>query len=131
MNNTCSSSRRILLVDNEPDNTSVFSMGLEDAGFKVDAFNDSLLALSSFKARFYDLSILDINMPNMNGFELYKEIRKKDEKVRVCFLTASEMYHESLRVPPQTLNDVKCFIPKPISIDDFIKRIEGELSSSR
>ena len=128
MNNTCSSSRRILLVDNEPDNTSVFSMGLEDAGFKVDAFNDSLLALSSFKARFYDLSILDINMPNMNGFELYKELRKKDEKVRVCFLTASEMYHESLRVPPQTLNDVKCFIPKPISIDDFIKRIEEELS---
>jgi DNA-binding response OmpR family regulator len=128
MNDTCSSSRRILLVDNEPDNTSVFSMGLEDAGFKVDAFNDSLLALSSFKARFYDLSILDINMPNMNGFELYKEIRKVDEKVRVCFLTASEIYHESLRVPPQTLNDVKCFIPKPISIDDFIKRIEEELS---
>jgi len=128
MNDTCSSSRRILLVDNEPDNTSVFSMGLEDAGFKVDAFNDSLLALSIFEARFYDLSFLDINMPNMNGFELYKELRKKDEKVRACFLTASEMYHESLRVPPQTLNDVKCFIPKPISIDDFIKRIEEELS---
>ncbi|HMH09406.1 MAG TPA: response regulator [Candidatus Nitrosopolaris rasttigaisensis] len=127
MNNT-SNSRRILLVDNEPDNTSVFSMGLEDAGFKVDAFNDSLLALSNFKARFYDLSILDINMPNMNGFELYKEIRKVDEKVRVCFLTASEIYHESLRVPPQTLKDVKCFIPKPIAIDDFIKRIEEELS---
>ena len=127
MNNT-SNSRRVLLVDNEPDNTSVFSMGLEDAGFKVDAFNDSLLALSNFKARFYDLSILDINMPNMNGFELYKEIRKVDEKVRVCFLTASEIYHESLRVPPQTLKDVKCFIPKPIAIDDFIKRIEEELS---
>ena len=127
MNNT-SNSRRILLVDNEPDNTSVFSMGLEDAGFKVDAFNDSLLALSNFKARFYDLSILNINMPNMNGFELYKEIRKVDEKVRVCFLTASEIYHESLRVPPQTLKDVKCFIPKPIAIDDFIKRIEEELS---
>jgi two-component system, OmpR family, response regulator ChvI len=126
MNNTYGS-RRILLVDNEPDNTSVFSMSLEDAGFKVDAFNDSLLALSNFKARFYDLSILDINMPKMNGFELYKEIRKVDEKVRVCFLTASEIYHESLRVPPQTLNDVKCFIPKPIAIDDFIKRIEEEL----
>jgi DNA-binding response OmpR family regulator len=126
MNNTYGS-RRILLVDNEPDNTSVFSMSLEDAGFKVDAFNDSLLALSNFKARFYDLSILDINMPKMNGFELYKEIRKVDEKVGVCFLTASEIYHESLRVPPQTLNDVKCFIPKPIAIDDFIKRIEEEL----
>jgi len=69
-------SERILLVDNEPDNTSVFSMGLQDEGFQVDAYNDSLLALSNFKSSFYNLSILDINMPKMNGFELYREIRK-------------------------------------------------------
>ena len=128
MNNACSTSRRILLVDNEPDNTSVFSMSLEDAGFKVDEYNDSLVALSNFTSGSYDLLILDINMPNMNGFELYKEIRKVDEKVRVCFLTASEIYHESLRVPPTTLADVECFIPKPIAIDDFVKRIKEELS---
>lgn len=122
------SGNRILLVDDEPDLTAIFSMGLEDNGLKVNTFNDPQLALSEFKEGAYDLVTLDYKMPNMNGFELYKEIRKVDEKVRVCFLTASEIYHESLRVPPQTLKDVKCFIPKPIAIDDFIKRIEEELS---
>src|SRR2546425_315621 len=82
----------ILLVDNESDNTCVLSMGLEDAGFKVDAFNDPILALSNFKPNFYALSILDINMPKMNGYELYKEIRKIDDKVKVCFLTVSKSY---------------------------------------
>jgi two-component system, OmpR family, response regulator ChvI len=119
----------ILLVDNESDNTSVLSMGLEDAGFKVDAFNDPMLALSNFKPNFYALSILDINMPKMNGYELYKEIRKIDDKVKICILTASEIYNERLRAPPyQLLNDVKCFIPKPIAIDDFVKKVKEELN---
>ena len=119
----------ILLVDNESDNTCVLSMGLEDAGFKVDAFNDPMLALSNFKSNFYALSILDINMPKMNGYELYKEIRKIDDKVKICILTASEIYNESLREPPyQLLNDVKCFIPKPIAIDDFVKKVKEELN---
>src|SRR2546425_2076357 len=110
----------ILLVDNESDNTCVLSMGLEDAGFKVDAFNDPILALSNLKPNFYALSILDINMPKMNGYELYREIRKMDAKLKVCFLSASEIYMESLRVPPlHLLDDVKCFIPKPLTIDDL------------
>jgi two-component system, OmpR family, response regulator ChvI len=100
MNNKKNIVTTILLVDNEPDNTSVLSMGLEDEGFKVDAFNDPILALSNFKPNFYALSILDINMPKMNGYELYKEIRKIDDKVKICILTASEIYNESLRVPP-------------------------------
>jgi two-component system, OmpR family, response regulator ChvI len=119
----------ILLVDNESDNTCVLSMGLEDAGFRVDAFNDPMLALSNFKPNFYALSILDINMPKMNGYELYKEIRKIDDKVKICILTASEIYNESLRAPPsQLLDDVKCFIPKPIAIDDFVKKVKEELN---
>ena len=103
-------------------------MGLDDAGFKVDAYNDPILALSNFKPNFYSLLILDINMPKMNGYELYKEIRKIDDKVKICILTASEIYYESLRAPPsQLLYDVKCFIPKPIAIDDFVKKVKGEL----
>lgn len=59
----------ILLVDNEPYNTSLLRM-LEDEGFKIDSFNDPILALLNFKPNFYSLSILDINMPNMNnGYE--------------------------------------------------------------
>ena len=62
----------ILLVDNEPDNTSVLSMGLEDEGYRVDSFNDPMLALSSFRSIFYSLLILDINMPKMSGYCIMK-----------------------------------------------------------
>lgn len=123
--------KKILLVDNEPDNTSVFSIALEDEGFRVDAFNEPLLALSNFRANVYALLILDINMPGMNGYELYREIRKIDNKVKTCFLTASEIYKESLRVPPtHIMEDVQCFIAKPLTIEDLVAKVKRQLSSS-
>ena len=119
---------RILLVDNEPDNTSVLSMGLEDEGYGVDVFNDSILALSNFKTNYYSLILLDINMPKMNGYELYKEIRKLDNKVKICFLTASEIYDEGLRIPiKEILDEVKCFIRKPLTIEDLVRIVKKEL----
>jgi DNA-binding response OmpR family regulator len=130
MNNSknITTTTRILLVDNEPDNTSVLSMGLEDEGYTVDVFNDPMLALSDFKCNYYSLVILDINMPKMNGYELYKEIRKLDNKVKVCFLTASEIYNENLRIPTKEIMDkVKCFIPKPLTIKDLIKIVKIEM----
>ena len=118
----------IFLVDNEPDSISVLSMGLEDGGFNVDAFNDPISALSNFKPNFYALSILDINMPKMDGYQLCKEIRKIDDKIKVCFLTGSEIYKERLRKPPsQIVDDIKCFIPKPVDIDDLVKKVREEL----
>jgi DNA-binding response OmpR family regulator len=109
--NNSATTTRLLLVDNEPDNTSVLSMGLEDEGYIVDAFTDPILALSNFKPNYYSLVILDINMPKMNGYDLYKEIRKLDNKVKICFLTASELYNENLRrQTKEILNEVKRFI---------------------
>ena len=59
----------------------------------------------------------------------YIEIRKVDKRVKACFLTASEIYMESLRVPPpQLLDDVKCFMPKPLTIDDLVKKVKEELN---
>jgi two-component system, OmpR family, response regulator ChvI len=130
MNENNNNNATILLVDNEPDNTCVLSISLEDEGFKVDAFNDPVLALSNFKPNFYSLSILDINMPKMNGYELYKELRRLDNKVKVCFLTGSEMYDERLRIPPQEiLKYAKSFISKPLAIDDLVKKIKKEIAS--
>src|SRR5215475_1598963 len=127
VNNNNNKSRRILLVDNETDNTSLFRMVLEDHGFAVDVFNDSPLALSNFKPGFYELLILDIRMPKMDGFELCREIRKQDDKVKVCFLTASEMYNDNLRTSLQELDqDGRCFISKPIGLDDFVNIIRQE-----
>jgi CheY-like chemotaxis protein len=117
--------RKILVVDDEPDNTSIFSMGLEDGGFEVDAFTDPLLALSKFKSdhKKYDLLILDIKMPDMNGFELYEEIRKIDNKVKTCFLTAyGEGYTEEFGRRFSSSINVS-FIRKPIRVDDLVKKV--------
>jgi two-component system, OmpR family, response regulator ChvI len=126
---TTTKTTRLLLVDNEPDNTSVLSMGLEDEGYIVDAFTDPILALSNFKPNYYSLVILDINMPKMNGYDLYKEIRKLDNKVKICFLTASELYNENLRSQTkEILDEVKRFISKPLTIEDLVIKVKKELA---
>ena len=128
-NNSATTTTRLLLVDNEYDNISVLSMGLEDEGYIVDAFNDPILALSNFKPNYYSLVILDINMPNMNGYDLYKEIRKLDNKVKICFLTASELYNENLRSQTkEILDEVKRFISKPLTIEDLIRNAKKDLA---
>jgi DNA-binding response OmpR family regulator len=119
--------KRILLVDDEQDITFALSTGLEDKGFAVDAVNDPQEALSNFKAGLYDLLLIDVKMPKMNGFELYQEIEKIDNKAKVCFITAFEVYYESLREVFRTVK-VDCFIKKPITTDDLVQRIKTELA---
>jgi DNA-binding response OmpR family regulator len=119
---------RILIVDDEIDITLAFKKGLESNGFQVDIYNDPVIALSNFKSDFYDLLLLDVRMPKMNGFELYQEIEKVDKKAKVCFITAFEVYYHALREIFPML-DVGCFIRKPIEIDDLVKKINAELHS--
>lgn len=129
----------ILLVDDEPDITTIFALGLEDNGFKVDAFNNPLEALSNFKPYKYDLALIDYKMPDMNGFELYTELRKLDTQLKVCFITAYELYlenaggqHQRSTTSPQqnkAEGDVECFIQKPIAVAELVKRVKEELHS--
>jgi CheY-like chemotaxis protein len=118
--------RKILVVDDDLDNASVFTMSLEDNGFEVDTFTDPLLALSMLKGgKKYDLLILDIKMPNMNGFDLYDAVRKIDNKVKACFLTAfGEGYTEEFerRFPASLFSDIS-FIRKPIRMEDLVKKV--------
>jgi two-component system, OmpR family, response regulator ChvI len=116
---------RILVVDDEPDVTFTLKITLEDKGFKVDAFDDPLLALETFKAGLYDLVILDIKMPKMNGFELFREIKKIDNNVKVCFLTAlNEMHdYEPYRKEAFPKAGERYFIQKPIESEEIIKRV--------
>lgn len=124
MNNN---NKRILVVDDEPDLTQVSTMALEYHGFKVDSFNDPQEALSKFKPGLYDLIILDIKMPKMDGFELYHEIKKKDNNAKVCFLTASELYYEEFRKKEYCALDRNLFIQKPIDNEDLVKEINKRL----
>ncbi|MDQ4023083.1 MAG: response regulator, partial [Thermoproteota archaeon] len=115
--------KRILIVDDEQDIISVFRMVLEMNDFEVDAYNDPLLALSNFKQNAYDLVILDIRMPVINGFELYKKIRKVDDKVKVCFMTAFDDYRQEFKKSFPMLDEIKCFIRKPKAVEDLVNHV--------
>lgn len=115
---------RILVVDDEPDLTQVSTLALEYHGFIVDSFNDPQEALSKYKPGLYDLVILDIKMPKMDGFELYQEIKKKDNNANVCFLTASEQYYEEFRNKDYCALDRNLFIRKPIENEELVKQIK-------
>jgi CheY-like chemotaxis protein len=118
--------KKIFLVDNEIDITYALENALENYGFKVDSFNDPILALDNYQTNFYDLVILDIKMPKMDGFELYVKLREKEPKVKICFLTASELFYEEFRNARLKLGEKvgeEYFIQKPIKTEDLIKKI--------
>ena len=121
--------KRIFIVDDEPDLASICKMVLEDEGYEVDEFTDSLLALSKFKPGVYELLILDIKMPDMDGFDLHKKIKELDNNVKVCFLTASEMYYENYRSKEYSLIEEELFIHKPIENDELINKIKKIMDS--
>jgi DNA-binding response OmpR family regulator len=116
-------SKRILLVDDERDILVTFKKALESRGYEVDAFSDPVKALLDFVPGRYDIIITDVKMPGLNGFELYHRIRKQDEKAKLFFLTAIDIYEHEVKLAFPNL-DPNVFIHKPIGIDDLIKTIE-------
>jgi CheY-like chemotaxis protein len=123
--------RRILIVDDDVDITTTFKAAIEDSNddtkrIQVHTSNDPVLALSEFKPNFYDLLLVDINMPHINGFELSKKMLAIDINVRVCFMSSVEINREALREIYPSLG-LGCFIRKPVTIDYLVKRIISEL----
>jgi CheY-like chemotaxis protein len=122
---------RILVVDDESDITLTLKAGLEIVGlFSVDMFNDPESALKSFKPDFYALVLIDIMMPKMDGFQLYESLKKIDPDVKVCFLTASEMYYGERRELEHCALNKDVFLQKPISTDDLIKEVNKKINST-
>ena len=119
-------SKVILIVDDDPDMTSVFTLGLQDEGFEVYAYNDPLDAISEFRPNFYDLLLVDINMPKINGIELSRQLLELDSKVKICFITAGEANIEVFRELYPS-RDLGCFIKKPVTIDQLVRRVKAEL----
>jgi CheY-like chemotaxis protein/predicted transcriptional regulator len=111
---------RLLCVDDEPDVMLSFKDIFEGAGFKVDGTTDPLVALSKFKADVYDIVLLDIKMPGLNGLELYERFMQINNKVVVFFVTAYDIYKEALeQLFPNLSKDF--FIMKPIDIAGLIQ----------
>src|SRR5215216_7404777 len=119
-------SKTVLLVDDDPDVTTVLSLGLQDEGFDVYSYNDPLEALSQFRPNFYDLLLMDINMPQLDGIELTRQILELDANVKICFITAGEANIEVLRELYPTRN-IGCYIKKPVTIEQLVRRVKVEL----
>ncbi len=127
-NNNNANKKKILIIDDEVDIAFTFKTGLEDTGlFIVDTFNDPQDVLFNFKPNMYDLLLIDIRMPKRSGYELYKEIRKKDPRVKVIFVTASEPFEHLQKVFPTF--DKNYYILKPIEINELVKRVNSIIAA--
>ena len=115
--------KKVLIVDDEDDITLSFKRILEFNGFDVDAYNDSTLALAEFKKNYYDIALIDIKMPRLDGFDLYKKIKEIDDALKIYFLTASEAYYQQYREKDYLKLDRELFIQKPIEFEELLKRI--------
>ena len=123
--------KKILFVDDESDIVYSIKWVLEVSGFVVDSYTDPTLALSNFKPRLYDLLILDIKMPKMNGLDLYQKMNQIDSNVRICFLTASELFYEEYRrMEAHPWLDKAYFIQKPFRAEQLIRKINEILYSN-
>ena len=126
--------KRILIVDDNPDITYTFKKAFEEAdriggnktSFHVDAYNDPLVALSEFKPDFYDLLLIDIDMPKMNGFDFCVKVFEVDLNPKVCFIVSAPINQEALRDQYPSLS-IGCFIETPVTIDNLIERVKAEL----
>jgi DNA-binding response OmpR family regulator len=117
-----SQKKKILIVDDNPEVTRTMKLGVELIGIDVVTFNDPVDAVEAFKAGSYDLVVLDFQMPKMNGFQVYREMRKVDPRVKICFLTAFDIYKSEFKTVFPEL-DVCSFLKKPILASDLAAQL--------
>jgi CheY-like chemotaxis protein len=122
--------KRILIVDDEKDVGRTFKMILENYGFDIDFFTDPAMALETFKPNLYDLTILDIKMPEINGFELYDKLKSRDPKIKTLFISALsylKAYNtHSGKVYP--LKGERHFIKKPVGNKELLEQVYSMVS---
>jgi len=124
------SSHNVLIVDDEPDVLLTYRSFLEDAGYNVDAFSDPQESLKKFAEHttsFYDLVILDIRMPGVNGLQLYSRMKAIDPDVKIIFLSALDAAEELLSILPGIKNK-DTFIRKPVDLKMFINTVRTVLN---
>jgi CheY-like chemotaxis protein len=120
--------KKILVVNDEPDVTTMLKMTLERVGLRVDTFNDPVLALKSYKPHLYDLVILDVVMPVVDGLELYTQLRRKDSGINICFLTASsEPYREELLKEKYNQLSRDLFLEMPLPTSELIREVKKRI----
>jgi CheY-like chemotaxis protein len=126
------SKKEILLVDDEPDSCFVYEVVLQEAGYECISYNDSVKALQEFRPNYYDLVILDIMMPELDGFAFCEKLREVDNAVPIIFITATEGYYESFRrqyyIELSKEVNIKA-IQKPIGNDELVNIVNNTIAT--
>lgn len=125
-----SRSEHLLIVDDEKDTADVMKMALERAGFNVDVFYHPTTALQEFIAGKYDLVLLDVKMPVMDGFALFDHMRVLDPDLKVCFMTARSDNDEVFRRHLQDNRRVSV-ARKPVRVHDLVLLLRAELDAKK
>ena len=112
---------KILIIDDDPDINNLFKIYLEHNGFQVDANTDPIDALYYFKKDEYDLVLLDLKMPQIDGIAMFQALKNKDEKATICLITADLSFVEQLKgkIP----NIEKYLIHKPLLLKNLKNKI--------
>ena len=118
---------RILIVEDEFNLADVISSRLKKEKYAVDIFCDGEEGLESALTSIYDLIILDVMLPNINGFEILKKIREKSIKSKVIMLTAKTQLEDKLTGLNQGAND---YVTKPFHIDELVARVNVQLRNT-
>lgn len=115
---------RILIVEDESSLADLISNRLKKEKYSVDISNDGEEGLYNALEDLYDLIILDIMLPNKNGIEILKELKKNNIKSKVIMLTAKSELEDKLLGFNEGAND---YISKPFHIDELVARINAQL----
>jgi CheY-like chemotaxis protein len=119
--------KKILIVDDEPDVTFTIKVILTSNGYQVDAFEDAEEALANFRKEAYFLAFLDIKMPKMNGFDLYKKLLEIDRQLKVCFLTAlgefDDYYKQYKKEDVAPVWGIRHIVRKPIDNSKLLEEV--------
>jgi DNA-binding response OmpR family regulator len=119
--------KKILIVDDEPDVTFTIKVILTSNGYEVDAFEDTEEALANFRKEAYFLAFLDIKMPKMNGFDLYKKLLEIDTQLKVCFLTAlgefDDYYKQYKKEDVAPVWGIRHIVRKPIDNSKLLEEV--------
>jgi two-component system copper resistance phosphate regulon response regulator CusR len=113
---------KILVVEDETKVAEVLKRGLEEAGYEVDCAFDGQIGLQMADSGKYDLILLDVNLPVMNGLEVCRRFREKDELTPVLMLTALEMSEDIVAGLEAGADD---YLPKPFRFNELYARIKA------
>ena len=122
--NTGQKNMKIMVVDDDPDITSLYRAAFEEEeGLEINTYNDPREALSDFKPGYYDILLIDVKMPHMDGFDLYKELKKIDPNIKVCFITGFEVNYRALQeIFPELAQE--CYISKPTTMKELKEHVD-------